>query len=704
MENKYSPLGYQEMLERIKYKKMLEELSSTTDPEYTQNEEYAYPLERGPTEKFGDLIGRGLYKQPFGFDTERSAMRTGQDLANVASYTPGPGNVLGYLEGEKMAEEGRPFLGNLISAASVGLPKAVNPFTKIATNVATPPPPITKPIKHTITHTADLPKTVRKRGVTSKEFNPSNSPLRYDDPNDTQMMSQISLAESDLFKYPNKEYPLENIFQSMRRYGVTGKGNVNQNVKRQIDDFISPKFLSKGKATPKEVMDELQTNAPQIKETHAYYQDTEFDPAYSRFTTRRPVYDLDNPNTTLSEATEEMSRTYGERSFNMYDDNRIYGKQPVNYADDVKNSFKSEDHSDLAVGKVADRVEPTNKYMHQRYTFEAVDGQDNVLVLQEFQSDAYKLTKDQDKLVTRLNTAGENPASDIPYVLRYRTSSVDEILQGTLTGERNFTEVLGTQNEFRNFQEYLVGTDQSKKFNKEMTEIYKSYSDDVSLAKMNNPRGTEDRRIVLDELEESFYQQNQRTVENYVDGFNEYLGTSANITPKNLPRSEDWFTDNLKLGLQTGAQSDSPFVLIPNGPRSLAKPAGNTNVIPPKMIPFLEKKYKNSTNVKLNYDTKGKLINVQKLNEDYTIRDTVLFAEPDKGSINRAKSYNDFLKKAMKQTEQDYGVKLNATEYIDGYGQEFLKVELTPELKEAFKTFRMNHGGVASLMPLKYDL
>ena len=37
MENKYSPLGYEEMLERIKQKKyqeMLERLSSTNDPAY----------------------------------------------------------------------------------------------------------------------------------------------------------------------------------------------------------------------------------------------------------------------------------------------------------------------------------------------------------------------------------------------------------------------------------------------------------------------------------------------------------------------------------------------------------------------------------------------------------------------------------------------------------------------------------------------
>ena len=71
MENKYSPLGYEEMLERIKYKKMLEEMSSTNDPSYG-GEQYAYPVEPGPTEKFGELLGRGLYKQPFGFNDERS--------------------------------------------------------------------------------------------------------------------------------------------------------------------------------------------------------------------------------------------------------------------------------------------------------------------------------------------------------------------------------------------------------------------------------------------------------------------------------------------------------------------------------------------------------------------------------------------------------------------------------------------------------
>lgn len=161
MENKFLPLGYTEMLERMKYKDMLERMSSTNDPEYTQpTEQFVSPVEPGPTEKFGGLLGKGLLKLPYVFEDERSAMRSGQDLANVLSFAPGPGNVLGYLEGKKLQEEGRPFLGSLISAASVGLPGA----GKGASSITTPPvktAPTPKGLEHKILHTADRPKEVK---------------------------------------------------------------------------------------------------------------------------------------------------------------------------------------------------------------------------------------------------------------------------------------------------------------------------------------------------------------------------------------------------------------------------------------------------------------------------------------------------------------------------------------------------------------
>ena len=726
MENKYSPLGYEEMLERIKYKKMLEEMSSTNDPSYG-GEQYAYPVEPGPTEKFGELLGRGLYKQPFGFNDERRAMASGQDLANVASFTPGPGNVLGYLEGRKMSEEGSPLLGNLISAVSVGLPGSSKVASSVTPKLKTypaplqlpppPPPPSPKPLQHKILHTADRPKEIKdvegwkagSQSETSYRSSANLMPLRYGD-NDTQMMSQIALAESDFYKKPNKVFPIENILQGMRRYGVTGKGNVNQNVDRQIGDFLSEEFVARGNATPAQVMLELQRNAPKIQETHAYYglnstmEDAE--PGYSRYITKRPVYDLDSPTTSFNESAETMSQAYGERKFNMFDDGRLYGKPGSE-----KVSFKNSSHNDLAIGNklgVGEKGLTDNNYMHQRYTFETIDGQDNVLVGQEFQSDVYALTKDQTKLVNKVKGVGDFNPGLIQYeVDNYSLPEAEEILEAIKQGDNSQVGRYFGESDPK-FYNYLYSSNKLDEFNEEYGNLYRNHRNEYEDIKgLRDTFDPDDPQFMMrnEDMAESastFSQKGKRLITNYMDGIEKFYDLNIEEISKTLPRSADWFTDNVKTLLQTGAKSDSPFVLIPNGARSLAPPSGNLDVIPPKMIPFLEDFHKNDKSVKLNYDTKGKLINIQE-NKDGNLR-TVLTAEPDSGSIKRAKSYNDFLKKAMKQTEQDYGVKLNASEYIDAYDQEFLKIELTPELKEAFKTFRMNHGGVASLMPLKYDL
>ena len=99
----------------------------------------------------GDLIGKGLLKLPYVFEDEGSAMRSGQDVANVLAFAPGPGNVLGYLEGQKLAEEGRPFLGNVISAASIGFPGAGKTAGSVTPSVT--PAPIPKKVRtQSITH------------------------------------------------------------------------------------------------------------------------------------------------------------------------------------------------------------------------------------------------------------------------------------------------------------------------------------------------------------------------------------------------------------------------------------------------------------------------------------------------------------------------------------------------------------------------
>tara|TARA_R100001079_G_scaffold99326_1_gene63425 strand:- start:177 stop:932 length:756 start_codon:yes stop_codon:yes gene_type:complete len=143
MENKFKPLGYQDLLDRLEYKEMLERMSSTTDPEFAGPPTRMgdiYPREPGPTEKFGKLIGKGLLNLPYVFEDERSAMATGQDTADVLAFTPGIGNVLGYLEGQKMTDEGNPLLGSVITGLSAG----IGPVGKGSGSIPTPPEDIIK--------------------------------------------------------------------------------------------------------------------------------------------------------------------------------------------------------------------------------------------------------------------------------------------------------------------------------------------------------------------------------------------------------------------------------------------------------------------------------------------------------------------------------------------------------------------------------
>jgi hypothetical protein len=771
MENKFLPLNYAEMLERMKYEDMLERMSSTTDPQYTGiTEQFVSPVEPGPTEKLGDLIGKGLLKLPYVFEDERSAMRSGQDVANVLAFAPGPGNVLGYLEGRKLEEEGRPFLGSVIKAASVGLPGA----GKAAGSVTTPPvkpAPTPKGIEHKILHTADRPSDMKnpsdiaqweanypdetaRYNYTGNPYNPrpdedSLIPLRYGE-NDTQMTSQIALFESDLYtaKNKNKLYPIENIFQAMRRYGVTGKGNVNQNVKRQIEDYISPEFIANNpKTTPASVMEELQKNAPNIQETHAYYDlastmHPEVNSGYSSYTTRRPLYDLDSETTTLADSRAQTNRRYGERKFSMFDDGRIYGEKPefvYRHSEDPRpnTTFINKDHEDLAAGHVmpASETMNANKYMHSRYTLEDIGDDANVYIKQESQSDAYGLGRDQDMITARLSGTDDTTRGSVDQ-LQYEMTNLggptDDVLYNriTLNGDNEAVgELLRTRDQTAGatlgpeLYDHLVVTNKLDDFNKELGDLIRKGKEELDdqrslIDSFTEGSGTYgeagpeyDKALEeFNEMAERYRQRELRLLTRYSKDF--YKTLEDTISTINLPRSADWFTDDFKLDLQTAVKNDSPYALFPNGPRSLAPPSGVTTIIPPKMIPFLEKQYRNSDNVKLNYDTEGKLINVQRYDppqrvggvdpDDPGTLTTILDAEPDPRSVNRAKSYNALYKKAIKQTEQDYGVKLNPTEYIDEYGQEYLKIILTPELKSSFQTFRMKHGGAASIIPLKY--
>jgi hypothetical protein len=67
-----------------------------------------------------------------------------------------------------------------------------------------------------------------------------------------------------------------------------------------------------------------------------------------------------------------------------------------------------------------------------------------------------------------------------------------------------------------------------------------------------------------------------------------------------------------------------------------------------------------------------------------------------------AKKYKKFTEKGLNSIERDYGVKLDAELFTDVNNQEFYKINLTPELKDELSTLKLNRGGLATLMPLRY--
>ena len=498
-----------------------------------------------------------------------------------------------------------------------------------------------------------------------------------------------------------------------------------QNVKRQIEDFISPEFIANNpKATPASVMQELQKNAPKIHETHAYYnpQSTmgEYDPrgdslGYSQQTTRRPRNDLDDPTLTPEESVEQTDYAYGERAFSMFDDGRIYGKKPTLDEPEPKVSFVTgEYHGDVARGRLdihgTKQSGGENRYMHSRYTLEDIGDDANVYVKQESQSDAYSLSRDQDAIAARVSGnkdgVGMSDMESIQYEYSYPVLEGDEVLfdriksgdftaVGQLLKSRDHTSGSGAT-----LYNYLKNTGKLDDFNNEFGMLLKVNSDELDEAKRilrAKNEGDPGYYQALDDFNEITDRNRQQELR-LLTKYSKEL--EKNIKTLNLPRSADWFTDDFKLDLQTAVKNDSPYALFPINARALAPPSGNTQVIPPKLVPFTIRKFKDKKNVRLDFDEDGKFLGVSQ-NIDGKFR-RVLFAEPNPTDVNRARSYTDLYKRAIKQTEQDYGVKLNPTKYTDEFDQEYLKIILTPELKSSFQTFRMKDGGAASILPLKY--
>ena len=148
-----------------------------------------------------------------------------------------------------------------------------------------------------------------------------------------------------------------------------------------------------------------------------------------------------------------------------------------------------------------------------------------------------------------------------------------------------------------------------------------------------------------------------------------------NYDPKKLPLFNEWFNVHMKTSLQDAANSGVDEVWFPVNDYAVARQRGETL----------------ATNQTLQLQ--------QGVDYDGIIPEV---SRPSKGATEMAKKYKKFTEKGLNSIERDYGVKLDAELFTDVNNQEFYKINLTPELKDALSTLKLNRGGLATLMPLRY--
>jgi hypothetical protein len=330
-----------------------------------------------------------------------SRLMGGLSNLSAASSLIGVGEVPSLLKGAA--------LFGLRKAGKLGADTPAKPKTKGGGEGGPPPEgPVAPVIENNIRYTAFTPRYV-DLGVTKS------------DTNNIVLTSTVALADTPFYrKNPDKAVPINNIFQAMERYGVEGgaKGQKNNNVSRQIKSFVDEDFIANNKTvTPRALMDHIIGNSPKLQEHHAFYPRNapETRGTFIEYVNHPNTFDFSTPALRSQINPEELLKVnkgkniYGERTFNMYDEGRLYGGNLLKYPDGYMSPKFPNDpgttiqsgHPGIAKGTSSDLTDTGGRYTHQRYTVTDVGKDKNVTVIQEIQSDPYRMSGDKSKLVTR---------------------------------------------------------------------------------------------------------------------------------------------------------------------------------------------------------------------------------------------------------------------------------------------------------------
>jgi len=658
-----------------------------TELRATPGEQEILPYDPSPLEKQRQGIASLLRR--LGYDNYR-AQQLAENTTFLSEFIPGFGDVQGMREGKYIFDEGDRVLGAGIMGLSA-LPFI--PVARMVKNLRNKGDLNVTPTQAFRTRTGESALEQASDATYSPSYSTQTGQLdmglqeaaTVGRPNvETLLEREVVKFASDTASDLNKAYPVENILKQIEsKVPDAAKGGFQ----RQVDEFVPPELM-KTKATLQEVLDNIGKNKPTIKEMESQYDigdvGASMGARYSQYLPNIPK--SDTPARTLPEAMDTAPiLNYTERSFAI--DSPKY--------DIIPGSGRG--HGEVSTGLLPEftrlSFDPNTK--NRIFTTRSAlyeQGGKKILVGAEGQSGLYGMGTSSRKALEEMNKVTaidedllesiifDNKIDDVAgYLDNPREINLINHQQGTY--EQNVLPTgLPTR---KQFEESLEATGSNlEKFGDKVQEM-KDYVNTRAERILADPQSRTESQYG-----ETFEQAMNLAVDDarvrYIPQLTDMLGdipTSSAPKFTEPPMFKDWFPMHMKTVLNEGVEKGADVVRFPINDYALAKQTGQ-NLVPARARDFTDE-----------YDT---------LTPELTVEGTSYL--PDNTAKALAKGYKKRTEEGIKRIEGEYGIKLNAQKVEDENLNEFLEIEMTPELKEIFKTLVFNRGGAVRkpLMPLKY--
>ena len=633
----------------------------------TPGEQELLPYDPSPLEKQKEGIATLL--RNMGIDNYRAQQLAGSTTF-LSEFLPGFGDVQGAREGKYIFDEGNRVMGAGIMGLSALPFLPISPMIKKLRNKGelnvTPTQAFrTRSDETALDQASDFREDVRDIGL--------QDAATVGRPNVETLLEREVVKFASEASDLNKAYPVENILKQIEsKVPDAAKGGYQ----RQVKEFVPPELM-KTKATLQEVLDNIGKNKPKIKEMESQYTlgdvGASMGGQYSMYLPNIPK--SDTPARTLPEAMDSAPiLNYTERSFAL--DSPRYGRL-----------FDDPGHREVGTGELPeftrDSFDPnaTNRIFTTRSALYDIDGQ-KVLIPAEGQSGMYRMDTSmkilpRDKLPLAIKGEEKSIANKIK-----RGESLEKLadspgIQKAVKDSGNSLDDLRELIDEQVTELDMVGNEIMEEFR--LPKDYPMFGNEMALIDRNGKRYDD---LDLERIDESQTLSLEDNASKFAAKIENLIVGGKGI---DAPMIKDWFPMHMKTALNEAVEKGADVVRFPINDYALARQTGQ-ELMPPR-----------ARDIEMETTMDGL---------EPVVADTLSGYKyfPDDTAKALAKDYKKLTEKGIKRIEGEYGVKLNAKVIDDENLNEFLEIEMTPELKEIFKTLVFNRGGAVRkpLMNLKY--